>query len=58
MVPGPFLSKVTGQRNLDSKLEFLKQKETTHKAASLAISRKIAGSGTANFPQVFEEVQN
>ena len=50
MVPGEFLSKMCGQKNLDSKLSYLTNKEATHKAASLAIQRKAFGKdGTEEY---------
>ena len=42
-VPSYVLSKMVGQKNLDSKLEYLKNKENTHKVASLSINRQITG---------------
>ena len=34
LVPGEFLSKMLGQKSIDSKLQYLANKESTHKAAS------------------------
>ena len=55
-VPGHFISKMTGQKNLDSKLEYLTNKEKTHKAASLVVNRKTAGVSGANFAKVLNEI--
>ena len=42
-VPSPFLSKMLGQKSLDSKLSYLKHKDSTHKAASIVTSRSVQG---------------
>ena len=55
-IPGHFISKMTGQKSLDSKLEYLTNKEKTHKAASLVVNRKRAGVSDTNFTNVFFEV--
>ena len=56
-VPGGFLSKMLGQKNLDSKLDYLRVKNDSHKAASLAISRRVTGK-SGNFSTLFKEIQN
>ena len=52
VVPGGFLSK----KNLDSKLDYLRVKNDSHKAASLAISRRVTGK-SGNFSTLFKEIQ-
>ena len=56
LVPGVFISKMTGQKNLDTKLGYLENKEKTHQAASLVIQRKSCGVVTSNFPTVLDEL--
>ena len=57
LVPGSFLSKMMGQKNVDSKLEYIKNKENTHKAASLCIQRKMTGqSENECFDDVYRQV--
>ena len=48
LLPGAFLSKMAGQKSLESKLAYLTNKETTHKAASLCISRQATGINDSN----------
>ena len=57
-VPGPFLSKMLGQKNIDSKLEYLKTKDVSHKAASLSINRRMSGKSTAafSFGKIFKKI--
>ena len=43
LVPGEFLSKIAGQKNLDSKLDYLRNKENTHKVAAIIINRSALG---------------
>ena len=51
-VTGGFLTKMLGHKNLDSKLDYLKVKNDSHKAASLAISRCVTRkSGNFDFIQ-------
>ena len=59
LVPGAFLSKMMGQKNIDSKLEYLRNGESTHKAASLAIQRTITGApNMSSFGEVYNELKN
>ena len=58
MVPGGFLSKMVGQKNLDSKLHYLVNKDKSHQAASLVIQREAAGVSGPTFPEVFKQLQN
>ena len=57
-VPGPLISKMLGQKNIDSKLEYLKTKEKSHKAASIAINRAMAGVKDDNFTDLFSSMNN
>ena len=56
-VPGSFLSKMLGQKNLDSKLEYLKVKENSHKAASLVINRNMSGKNNEGFAKIFKNLK-
>ena len=56
-VPSPLLSKLLGQKQIDSKLEYLKNTEDSHKTASLIISCGVQGVKAQNFSEVFKEVQ-
>ena len=56
-VPSPFLSKMLGQKNIDSKLEYLKQTDATHKAASLVINRSVKGQDGQNFSTVYNDLK-
>ena len=56
-VPSPFLSKLLGQKNIDSKLEYLRNTEDTHKAASLVISRGVQGNSDQDFSEVYNEIR-
>ena len=59
LVPGEFMSKMLGQKNINSKLEYLRNGESTHKAASLVINRKITGkAGGSSFGNVLKDVTN
>ena len=58
LVPGGFLSKMVGQKNLDSKLHYLVNKDKSHQAASLVIQREAAGVSGPTFPEVFHQLQN
>ena len=42
-VPGHWLSKYMGHKNVNSKLEYLTTQDKTHEACSLAINRRISG---------------
>ena len=42
-VPGHWLSKYMGHKNVNSKLEYLTNQEKTYEACSLAINRRISG---------------
>ena len=39
---------MAGQKSLESKLDYLKNKDTTHKAASLCIARQAVGINDSN----------
>ena len=56
LTPGSFVSKMAGQKNLASKLDYLRNKETTHKAASLCMSRQAAGIG-GDFRDVYNQIK-
>ena len=51
------MSKLLGQKQIDSKLEYLKNTEDTHKAASLIISHGVQGVKTQDFSEVFKEIR-
>jgi len=55
-VPSPLLSKLLGQKGIDSKLEYLKNTNESHKAASLVISRGVQGVNNQDFSTVLNEV--
>ena len=59
-VPSPFLSKMLGQKSLDSKLHYLKHKDSTHKAASIVTSRSTQGKTDAkqDFNKLFRDIRN
>ena len=57
LVPGGFLSKMAGQKNLDTKLSYIENKENSHQAASLVIQRRGAGISGSSFPVVFKQLQ-
>ena len=49
----------TSSANFDSKLQYLANKESTHKAASLSIQRTITGkSNGCNFENVLHDIKN
>ena len=57
-VSSVFLSKLMGQKNLDSKLSYTKNKKESHKAASLVITRRAVGKSVGvSFPEMFEQLQ-
>ena len=56
LTPGAFVSKMAGQKNLASKLDYLRNKETTHKAASLCMSQQAAGIG-GDFRDVYNQLK-
>ena len=58
LVPGVFLSKYAGQKSVESKLEYIKNHESTHKATSLTISRGAFGVSNQNFDKVLTNVKN
>ena len=57
LVPGGFLSKMAGQKNLDTKLSCIENKENSHQATSLVIQRRGAGISGPSFPVVFKQLQ-
>ena len=46
-----------GQKNIDSKLEYLKQTDATHKAASLVINWIVKGQDGQNFSTVYNDLK-
>ena len=56
MVPGGFLSKMMGQKSIDSKLHYLTNKEKSHQAASLVIQRGAGGVSGPAFPEIFQNL--
>ena len=56
LVPGVFLSKYAGQKSVESKLEYIKNHDSTHKATSLTISRGAFGVPNQNFDAVLNNV--
>ena len=56
-VTGGFLTKMLGHKNLDSKLDYLKVKNDSHKAAFLAISRCVTRK-SGNFSTLLKKIQN
>lgn len=58
MVPGNFLSKLAGHKVESSQLNYMRVKEDSHKAAALAINRRISGKteGT-DFGTIFKAEQ-
>ena len=58
LVPGVFLSKYAGQKSVESKLEYIKNHDSTHKATSLTISRGAFGVTNQTFDKVLTDVKN
>ena len=58
LVPGVFLSKYAGQKSVETKLEYIKNHDETHKATSLTISRGAFGVSNQNFDKVLTNVRN
>ena len=57
LVPGVFISKMTGQAGLDSKLHYLQNREKTHQAASITMTRHSCGKTEDNFHNIYEKVK-
>lgn len=57
-VSSVFLSKMMGQKNLDSKLSYTKNQKSSHQAAALVITRRAVGkSEGTHFPEMFDKIQ-
>lgn len=56
-VPSALLSKLLGQKNLDSKINYVSNTEHTQKAACLAISRGVLGEDNQDFTTIYKDVK-
>ena len=57
-VPSALLSKLLGQKNLDSKVHYVENTQDIQRAASLVISRGVQGSDKQDFNSVYSDVKN
>ena len=57
-VPSPLLSRFLGQRNLDSKVHYVKNTQDIEKAASILIARGVQGHDTDNFTSMYNDVKS
>ena len=56
-VPSALLSKMLGQKNLDSKVHYVANTEDIQKAASLVIARGVQGHDSEDFSSVYNDVK-
>ena len=56
-VPSALLSKILGQKDLDSKVHYVENTEDIQRAASLVISRGVQGSDKQDFNSVYKDVK-
>ena len=56
-VPSALLSKMLGQKNLDSKVHYVSNTENIQKAASLVIARGVQGHDSEDFSSVYNDLK-
>ena len=57
LVPGEVISMMAGQKNINSKLSYLEQKEKKHQAAQMVINRKSCGKTSGvSFPAIYKNL--
>ena len=56
-IPSALLSKMLGQKNLDSKVHYVSNTENIQKAASLVIARGVQGHDSEDFSSVYNDLK-